>query len=226
MDVLFPFGYGLSYTSFAYDNLQVEKTVADIGELKKGGTIQVSVDVTNTGSRSGREVVQLYISDLTEAAERPVQELKEFESVYLEAGEKKTVTMNLDYRSFSWYDTDHGDWYATDGMYEIRVGSSSRDIRLSKQIVLKGAEKKFPVINADVMIGDLMDCEETAGFVNEKLMPYISEFIGTDSLEEMDDMEKKMVYYMPLSSLRSFTAMDNQYVSKLVRELKNIVGVE
>lgn len=226
MDVLFPFGYGLSYTSFAYDNLQVENTMSDIGELKKGGTIQVSVDVTNTGSCSGREVVQLYISDLTGAAERPVQELKEFESVYLEAGEKKTVTMNLDYRSFSWYDTDRGDWYAADGMYEIRIGSSSRDIRLSKQMVLKGAEKKFPVINADVMIGDLMDCEETAGFVKEKLMPYISEFIGTDSFEEMDDMEKKMVYYMPLSSLRSFTAMDNQYVSKLVRELKKIVGVQ
>lgn len=223
-DVLFPFGYGLSYTSFLYDNLRIGKPAPDVSELKQGGTVNVSVDVKNTGRRAGREVVQLYVSDLTGAAERPAQELKGFESVFLEPGETKTVVMELDYRSFAWYDTEQKDWYAADGAYEIRIGSSSRDIRLTSEVLLNGAEKKLPVIDANVMIGDLMECKETAVFVKEKLMPYIAEFIGTALFEEMDEMERKMVYYMPLSSLRSFTAMDNEKVSGLVDELRELTG--
>lgn len=223
-DVLFPFGYGLSYTSFLYDNLRIGKPAPDVSELKQGGTVNVSVDVKNTGGTAGREIVQLYVSDLTGAAERPVQELKGFESVFLEPGETKTVVMELDYRSFAWYDAEQKDWYAADGAYEIRVGSSSRDIRLTSEVLLTGAKKKFPVIDANVMIGDLMECRETAPFVKEELMPYIAEFIGTASLEEMDEMERKMVHYMPLSSLRSFSAMDNEKVSEYVKELREMTG--
>lgn len=104
--VLFPFGHGLSYTTFSYDNLKIVRTTENVGDYR------VSVDVTNTGSIAGRESVQLYISDHTEAAVRPEQELKGFASVMLAPSETKTVEMDLDYRSFAWYDVTRKDWYA------------------------------------------------------------------------------------------------------------------
>lgn len=84
-----------------------------------------------------------------------------------------------------------------------------------------GNEKeKLPKIDENVMIGDLMDCAKTADYVEERLMPYIGEFIGKTSMKEMDEMERSMVYYMPLSSLRSFTKLDNEGLGELVDELK------
>ncbi|MGN0294277.1 MAG: glycoside hydrolase family 3 C-terminal domain-containing protein [Lachnospiraceae bacterium] len=226
MEVLFPFGYGLSYTTYSYDGLSMDKTIADSGELRDKSKVTVSLNVTNTGNLAGREVVQLYVSDCTNAAERPEQELKGFTSVWLEPGETKRVSMELDYRSFAWYDVDRSEWYAADGSYEIRIGSSSRDILLRGEIILQGAEKKLPVIDADVMIGDLLECSETKGFVQDRLMPYIAEFVGTDDFNKMDEMERKMVYYLPLSSLRSFSEIDNDGVKKLVDELKAICSAD
>lgn len=224
IDVQFPFGHGLSYTSFAYQNLRIEVPRANAEELKNGGTVRVSLDVTNTGSMAGREVVQMYVSDLTGAAERPKQELKGFASVWLEPGETKEVWMELDYRSFAWYDVEIKDWYAANGEYEIRIGKSSRDIQLRGKIVLTGAEERLPEITPDVMIGNLIDCPRTKAFVEKKLMPYAAKFVGTDSMEEMGELEYNVVYYMPLSSLRSFAGIGNEEISRLVEELKEICG--
>ena len=225
MDVLFPFGHGLSYTQFAYSNVQCTVENVDAKALKAGKqTVKVGLDVTNTGSVAGREIVQLYVKDLTKAAIRPEQELKNFASVELQPGETKYVEMELTYRSFAWYDTLQNDWYAADGQYEIRIGRSSRDLVDTLTVTMENAEERPLMINEHVMLGDLMDRAEIRGFVQKKLMPYIAAFIGTDDLDTMTEMEKSMIYYMPLSSLRSFSTMDNEQLHELVGELKEVVG--
>lgn len=218
MDVLFPFGYGLSYTEFSYSNLKIDKS-----RITAKDTLRISLDVTNTGSMEGKEIVQLYVSDKTYSAIRPVRELKNFMAVTLKPGETKTVSMELDYRGFAWYDTEQKDWYAAGGIYEICIGKSSRDIVMCTEVMLENEKEKLPKIDENVMIGDLMDCAKTADYAEERLMPYIGEFIGKTSMKEMDEMERSMVYYMPLSSLRSFTKLDNEGLGELVDELKNHV---
>ncbi len=121
---LFPFGHGLSYTTFAYDSLRLS---ADT--LAPGETLTVSVDVTNTGDRAGQEVVQLYVRDPRAALARPEKELKGFAKVALEPGETQTVTLSLDMRALAYYDDARAAWVAEAGEFEALVGASSADIR-------------------------------------------------------------------------------------------------
>ncbi len=120
---LFPFGHGLSYTTFAYSDLQAPQSI------KKGEPVEVKVTVKNTGTRAGKEVVQVYVRDVEASLMRPVKELKRFEKVALEPGESQTLTFNLDERALSFYDPFQGGWVAEPGKFEVLVGSSSRDIR-------------------------------------------------------------------------------------------------
>jgi len=129
LEPTFPFGYGLSYTTFAYKNLKI----ADRGNRR----YTVSVDVTNTGQRAGDEVVQLYIAPPTSAVERPLRELKGFGRVSLNPGETKTVTINLKERDFAYWDINTNGWKVDPGKYQILVGASSRDIRLTDAIEIK-----------------------------------------------------------------------------------------
>jgi beta-glucosidase len=123
---LFPFGHGLSYTTYAYDNLRLNGDTFGADDV-----IEVSVDVTNTGDRAGQEVVQLYVRDEEAKVVRPYQELKSFAKVALEPGETKTVTLELDRQSLAFYDTAVHDWVTEPGAFEVLVGSSSRDLRLN-----------------------------------------------------------------------------------------------
>ena len=122
--VQFPFGHGLSYTTFAYANAK-----ADQPEMTADQTLKVSVDVTNTGATDGAEVVQLYINDVKSTIDRPVKELKNFEKVYLKAGETKTVTFEIDAEDLSYFDADKHEWVAEPGKFKALIGSSSEDIR-------------------------------------------------------------------------------------------------
>ena len=122
---LFPFGHGLSYTTFAYDNLRLNGS-----EFGPGDEIVVSLDLTNTGQRTGQEVVQLYLRDEASRLVRPTQELKAFAKVALEPGETKAVTLTLTAQSLAYYDPAAGGWFTEPGDFEVFVGSSSRDIRL------------------------------------------------------------------------------------------------
>jgi beta-glucosidase len=122
IEPLFPFGFGLSYTTFTYSNLRVAATGPD--------TAEVDCDVTNSGSRAGAEVVQLYLKSRPSSVQRPEKELKGFAKVLLAPGETKTVKMGLNARSFAYYSTDKHSWEVDAGTYTILVGSSSRDIRL------------------------------------------------------------------------------------------------
>ncbi|HEY5297513.1 MAG TPA: glycoside hydrolase family 3 C-terminal domain-containing protein [Verrucomicrobiae bacterium] len=121
---LFPFGYGLSYTTFSYKNLQLSNT-----QLAADGSVTASVDITNTGKRAGEEVAELYIHDLHPRIDKPVRELKGFSKIALQPGETKTVQFKITPRDLAYFDTSGHQWKADAGDYEIEIGASSRDIR-------------------------------------------------------------------------------------------------
>ena len=128
---LFPFGHGLSYTTFAYGTPSVSKAVT------ADGSVSISVPVTNTGTVAGAEVVQFYVSDPEASVERPVKELKGFCKVWLEPGETKTVSVGLDRSSLSFFDAERHAWRAEPGRFDVLVGSSATDIRGSVSFELK-----------------------------------------------------------------------------------------
>ncbi len=132
-EVLYPFGYGLSYTTFSYDNLILEKN-----EMAPGESLTVSVDVTNTGERDGEEVVQLYIRDLESDELRPLKDLRGFVRVPINAGQTIAVSLELGPDEMSYYDPDAGDYLVEAGIYEILVGpSSDSDVLLKKELLVR-----------------------------------------------------------------------------------------
>jgi beta-glucosidase len=128
---LFPFGYGLSYTTFKYNNLAI-KPKGSSSEIK----YEVSFDITNTGTRPGAEVAQVYVGEEDPKIPRPAKELKGFAKVFLKPAETRRVIVNLNSRSFSYYDTASKQWRADAGKYNIMVGSSVEDIRLTATLGL------------------------------------------------------------------------------------------
>lgn len=129
---LFPFGHGLSYTKFKYSNLKLSAK-----KVSSNGTLKVKVDVTNTGKVTGKEIVQLYVHDVQSTFARPEKELKAFDKVELKPGQKKTVTFTLDKEAFWYFDTASNGWATEQGEFEILIGASSKDIRLSDTVVLE-----------------------------------------------------------------------------------------
>jgi len=123
---LYPFGYGLSYTTFAIDNVRLVKK-----KIRRDGATQVLANVTNTGARPGTEVVQMYIRDLVSSATRPLKELKGFQRVGLQPGETRTVALDITPESLAFYDVNMK-WVVEPGEFEIMVGNSSRDCDLQK----------------------------------------------------------------------------------------------
>ena len=128
IEPLFPFGHGLSYTRFGYDKLSISP------DNTSDGRVTVSFDLTNAGRRAGAEVAQVYVADSHSAVPRPPRELKGFAKVWLEPGETRRVSVDLDRRSFAYYDVAAADWQVTPGSFRIFVGSSSRDIELEGDV--------------------------------------------------------------------------------------------
>jgi beta-glucosidase len=126
---LYPFGYGLSYTTFTYSNLKTSAAT-----LPQDGSIKVNVDVTNTGKKDGEEVVQLYVKHLDSKVDRPIQELKGFKRVSIDAGQSKTVEIALPAKLIAYWDVDKHAWTIDRDNIEIRVGSSSADIKLKQTV--------------------------------------------------------------------------------------------
>lgn len=143
--VRFPFGYGLSYTDFTYSDISVDVHNGQISFAEDDEvTVKVSCTVENTGDRAGAEVVQLYVGDRTPAVFKAEKELKGFQKVCLEPGEKKKVEFLLDKRSYAHYDVDKKDWEVLTGTYEILIGSSSADIRLKETVKVTGSVGQLP----------------------------------------------------------------------------------
>lgn len=220
MEVAFPFGHGLSYTTFKYSNLKLDRT-----EMTDQDTLTVSVDVTNTGSRAGKEVVQLYVSDRTGSVRRPLKELKGYEKVSLDPGETKTVTMTLDKRSFAWYSTELHDWYAASGEYEILIGASSRDIRLTEKIRLHSTRNLPLNLTLNTPMGDLIADERTREF-GLALKQKMDEFFGatgsdtklSDDDSDEDPMADAVAASMPIRNVVSFGLMEKEELFKKLKE--------
>lgn len=130
VEPLFPFGFGLSYTTFSYNDLETTSVSPD-------GTFSVSFTITNTGNFDGSESAQVYISDPASALPRPVKELKGFTKVTLKAGESTKASVALDREALGYFDERRKAWVAEKGVFEVLVGASSRDIRLKSEVELK-----------------------------------------------------------------------------------------
>ena len=216
MDVAFPFGYGLSYTTFAYSNLKLS-----MENPTEKDTVMVSADITNTGKSAGKEVVQLYIRDLTGSAIRPEKELKGFEKVFLEPGETKTVTMELNKRSFAWYNTELHDWFAASGDYEILVGASSRDIRLTETLHLNSSQRLPMHVHMNTTLGDLLRNPETAEAAKKLIQKYLSGEAGSEAASEAvsEEMTMAMTDSMPLRALMGFAGVSRKELDSVIEKL-------
>jgi beta-glucosidase len=142
--VLFPFGYGLSYTTFAYSNPRVSATT-----FRDIDGVTVYVDVTNTGKMAGKETVQVYVHDRQASLSRPVKELKGFAKVELQPGETKTVTIPLDFRAFAFYHPEYHQWITESGEFDILIGASSVDIRHTLTVTLESTLELPCILNME-----------------------------------------------------------------------------
>jgi len=210
MNVLFPFGYGLSYTTFEYSNLRLTK---DTAALKDGKTIGVTVTVKNTGKRFGKTVVQLYTGAAGGDVIRPVRELKGFAKVGLEPGEAKDVSFTLDERAFACWNTQIHDWYIPAGQYTIEAGDSSRNLPLKTEITLEASrELPRPKFDKDSIYLDVM-ADPKGKAIMEEFMKKSLEIFGNPSENEESEVAQEavtaemamaMMQYMPLRGSLSF----------------------
>lgn len=142
-EVLYPFGHGLSYTTFEYSDIKLDKT-----EMDENEKLSVSFKVRNTGNVAGAEIAQVYVSDKESTIFRPVKELKGFRKIQLEPGEEKEITVELCRRAFAFYNVLANDWCVESGDFDIMVGASSSDIRLCATVKVNAKESEIPDYSA------------------------------------------------------------------------------
>ena len=214
MAVNFPFGHGLSYTSFAYDNLRLDKDA-----LTDTDTLTVQVDVTNTGNRFGKTAVQLYVRNAPGEVRRPIRELRAFEKIALQPGEKKTVTFTLGKRAFAYYEPKCGDWFVESGEYAVEIGESSRDIRVCRPVRMESAQALHFTVTDTTTVGQLMK-HPKAAMIREMLGSAAQEEDYGDTMGEGGKkMAEKMMLEMPLGALVSFGRMTQEQLQQLIDNL-------
>ncbi|MEK4362305.1 glycoside hydrolase family 3 C-terminal domain-containing protein [Paenibacillus sp. FSL M8-0212] len=219
LEPLFPFGYGLSYTTFEYADLKVDRT-----ELTDQDEVNVQVRVTNTGDRAGKEIVQLYVSDVESTVIRPVKELKAFAKVALEPGESKVVSFTLNKRSFAYYNVDMKDWHVETGEFDIQVGSSSRDIHVHARVNVESTATFLPTYTRNSTLGDIQRDPAHKKLLDQALQQFqeASGFGGDDAGDHADMMDA-MMKYMPLRALVAFSggAMTEEAMNELLEQLNS-----
>ncbi|QUI21624.1 glycoside hydrolase family 3 C-terminal domain-containing protein [Vallitalea pronyensis] len=225
MDVCFPFGFGLSYTTFAYSHLVVDKET-----IKDTETVTVSVDVTNTGHVAGKEVVQLYIADHESTVIRPIKELKEFEKVALMPGETKTVTFFLDKRAFAYWNTHIHDWHVETGTFDILIGQSSQDIHCRQTIDVQSTVKLPVDYDMNSILLDLLSDPDAKAIIEPLMLDMMKKLMAQD--EDADkagneaitlEMSKAMMQYMPLRAIVSFGngQVSPEQLAMLLKKINN-----
>ena len=211
--VLFPFGYGLSYTTFEYSDLKLSSE-----EWREGERLKVTLTVTNTGKRAGKEIVELYISDQSGEAVRPVHELKGFEKVALQPGESKQVTFELGGRAFAFFDEKAHDWRVPNGKFVLEVGTSSRDIRLAAEISVHGKAAVFRV-DGDTTVEQLFSHPATRAVMQGLL----KKFRPGSSDDKMGDTDRAMMraayLQAPLRTVRLALNMTKEQYEGLLAAL-------
>ena len=217
--VRWAFGHGLSYTEFSYSNMKLSSA-----EMKDGDILKVSIDVENTGKRAGSEVVQLYVSDKDSTVPRAVKELKGFAKVFLNPGEKKTVTMELCARDFAYYETKIHDWYTPSGTYEIQIGHASDEIREAAELTFTTDVLLPFTVDMTTTMGELMNHPKTAG----KMMEYL-EGISQGEEPKKEDGEVQLVTpeiiaQMPLKTFLS--VIPGEAIEQMIVELNALCAEE
>ncbi len=220
MDVLFPFGHGLSYTQFEYSNLVLDKvTMQDVD------TLQVTVDVKNIGAVAGKEVVQLYVKSRSGEVPRPEHELRGFEKIALLPGEKKTVSFSLSKRAFAYYNSTIHDWHVETANYEVQIGASSRDIRLTALVQVNSTVELPFTFTQYSSIGQILKSAKG----REILAPIIQAMQNkaTITKEDMnaamgegsDEMRQALMMQMPLQNLAGFGFFPAEVIEQIVSAL-------
>jgi beta-glucosidase len=207
MPVLFPFGYGLSYTTFSYSNAKVSAQT-----FKDADGVMVSVDVTNTGKLAGKEIVQVYVHDQKSILVRPQKELKGFAKVELEPGETKTVSIPLDFRAFAYYHPEYKQWITEDGDFDILIAASATDVRHTLTVTLQSTLSLPCILDKESTIREwLADRRGEAVFApmyaqiedqSRRIFGGGDERYGNENAIGMDIMD--MMNDMPLVSVLAF----------------------
>ena len=208
METAFPFGHGLSYTTFAYSDLQLDKK-----EMTDKESVQVSVKVKNTGNRAGKTVVQLYVEAPETEVIRPVRELRGFEKIFLEAGEEKTVTFILGERAFAYWNTLIHDWYAEEGTYKVMIGENADQMCVGEEITVHPTKELPKTYSLNTCLGELMRDPKAQAVMG----PFMQGMAQNDAAADMAEAQKNdtsgavnqemmaaMMEGMPLRQLLSF----------------------
>ena len=231
IEPLFPFGYGLSYTRFAYTDLRLGAS-----RLSGSEPLTASVTVRNTGAVAGKEIVQLYVHERAPRLPRPENELKGFAKVALAPGEEQTVTFTLDGRAFSYYDPGLHDWVARPGEFEIRVGGSSRQLPLQQTVHVETASAVAPRLTRSSMLKDFLVHPKGKEFYPELAkasgipIPEISDEPGAGRAAEAEAELRKarlalmsFLNDMPVSKLPAFSAgkFSELRLGQILREVQS-----
>lgn len=200
----FPFGHGLGYTSFEYSDISL-----NANEISEGDTLEVSVRVTNTGERTGKETVQLYIHEHQSRFPRAVRELKDFAKVEIPAGEARVVTLRVAARDLAQWDTVVNGWVVNTGDFDALVGSSSRDLHLQATFHVESSSLPKKVYSRASTMGELMQIPVIAKIVTESMPPGFNDATGADML--MNFMK-----HTPVSKMIIMGTMTEEQVDGLV----------
>lgn len=218
IEPLFPFGFGLSYTTFEIANLQIDKK-----ELADNESVKVTVQIKNTGERAGKEVVQLYVRDTESFVVRPIKELKGFEKVELQPGETKSVVFELSKRAFAYYNEDLKDWHVETGAFEILVGNSSANLHLRETVKVKSTVALPKTYNFYSTLGDLAQNPKGAAIVDHMIQEFKNRMAGAGQQmpEGLANMMTAIMKELPLKKLYMFTrgAMTEEKIQGILDEV-------
>ena len=213
-DVLFPFGHGLSYTTFEYSVLRLSRST-----VREGEEVQVTVTVKNTGAVAGKETVQLYVAPPKGERHRPVRELKGFAKVSLQPGESKEVQFTLDKRSLAYYEPELHDFYAESGTYQICVGASSRDLRLTGLLEWQAAQPLPVHFTAASTLKQVMTHPVGAAIIGPILQHMAAAAGSATGKKDDDDSSLSMMMGIQLNTLIDFHVLTEEQLNGILSQI-------